>query len=280
MHRVLTRWAGTRLAHVQSPPFVIKSCTCLRWAHKRSIPSRTTIQVLRWNLCPVLAPDWLSLYLQSLFSNPSMISTPSASAAFNLPGNVGSEVNERKFPRETFVNIMQLIDVCLLDVESLRSVIDKLTISFGIPFQIPDRLVNCSCSLSFLMSKSGVDSLRLQVSERKSPHKLCNIIYPPFLHSRDQLNVCVRWMTRFAEALAQEGLKPMKRLPGKVNVETCLASSEGWFVFVSSTVSLKLMIVSLCSYAQVVTGDPSFDCELYKCFHITRFNTNQHDYLW
>lgn len=55
-----------------------------------------------------------------------MISIPSASAAFNLPGNVGSEANERKFPRETFVNIMQLIDVCLLDVESLRLVIDKL----------------------------------------------------------------------------------------------------------------------------------------------------------
>ena len=36
--------------------------------------------------------------------------------------------------------------------------------------------------------------------------------------SRDQLNICVRWMTRFAEALAQEGLRPMKRLPGKVGL--------------------------------------------------------------
>jgi len=137
------------------------------------------LEVLRWNLCPVLAPDWLSLYLQSLFSNPSMISTPSASAAFNLPGNVGSEVNERKFPRETFVNIMQLIDVCLLDVESLRFPIGLLTAA---------ALYHFSCQKVALIV-SG--------------------------YSRDQLNVCVRWMTRFAEALAQEGLKPMKRLPGK-----------------------------------------------------------------
>ena len=47
------------------------------------------------------------------------------------------------------------------------------------------------------------------------------IILPVFeleIFSRDQLNICVRWMTRFAEALAQEGLRPMKRLPGKVGL--------------------------------------------------------------
>ena len=40
------------------------------------------------------------------------------------------------------------------------------------------------------------------------------------IFSRNQLNTCVRWMTRFAEALAADGLKAMKRMSGKVNMET------------------------------------------------------------
>ena len=60
-----------------------------------------------------------------------MISIPSASASYQLPGNS----TDRKFPRETFVNIMQLIDVCLLDVESLRYVFSgmKVRLTLGTP---------------------------------------------------------------------------------------------------------------------------------------------------
>ena len=80
------------------------------------------IQILRWNLSPILPPEWLSLYLQCLFSNPSISSVPSGYPSSALPGHVGplDASMERKYPRETFVNIMQLIDLCILDVESQR----------------------------------------------------------------------------------------------------------------------------------------------------------------
>ena len=146
-----------------------------------------------------------------------MISIPSASLAHQSPGNSGNMDHERKFPRETFVNIMQLIDVCLLDVESLRLVSLSKGLKTANPFQIPNRAVNCSCSISFLLSKSGIDCFRIQVRIKFNFDYLC-ILRKNRLFSRDQLNMCVRWMTRFAEALAQEGLKPMKRLSGKVSI--------------------------------------------------------------
>ena len=39
---------------------------------------------------------------------------------FHLLVNSSKESIERKFPRETYVNIMQLLDLCILDVGSLR----------------------------------------------------------------------------------------------------------------------------------------------------------------
>ena len=82
---------------------------------------KINVQILRWNLNPILPPEWLSLYLQCLFSNPSISSIPSGYPSSALPGHIGADASiDRKYPRETFVNIMQLIDLCILDVESQR----------------------------------------------------------------------------------------------------------------------------------------------------------------
>jgi len=142
------------------------------------------LKILRWNLSPILPPEWLSLYLQCLFSNPSISSVPSGYPSSALPGHVDTDASmDRKYPRETFVNIMQLIDLCILDVESQR---------------FPPGLLTAAALYHFSCQKVALD-----VSG----------------YSRNQLNTCVRWMTRFAEALAADGLKAMKRMSGKFENE-------------------------------------------------------------
>ena len=58
--------------------------------------------------------------------------------------------------------------------------------------------------------------------------------------------MCVRWMTRFAEALAQEGLKPMKRLTGKVSFRIEFMSTlPGQFISKSLLMYQKAILSKL-----------------------------------
>ena len=61
--------------------------------------------------------------------------------------------HERKFPRETFVNIMQLIDVCLLDVESLRLVSLSGGLKQTIRFRFPIGLLTAAALYHFSCQK-------------------------------------------------------------------------------------------------------------------------------
>ena len=101
--------------------FITLSFTPRPHKHSNTLLLKSNVQILRWNLNPILPPEWLSLYLQCLFSNPSISSIPSGYPSSALPGHIGTDASiDRKYPRETFVNIMQLIDLCILDVESQR----------------------------------------------------------------------------------------------------------------------------------------------------------------
>merc|ERR1712110_747549 len=91
--------------------------------------------------------------------------------------------SDRNFPRDTFVKIMQLLDLCILSTESLR---------------FPPGLLTAAALYHFSCQKVALD-----VSG----------------YSRDELNSCVRWMTPLAKALAHDGLKPMKKISGKYESE-------------------------------------------------------------
>jgi cyclin E len=148
------------------------------------------LKVLRWNIGPVTSPDWLSLYLQCLYCKPS-ISIPSGCPSSSLPGHSPTPTgqtslalnSDRNFPRDTFVKIMQLLDLCILSTESLR---------------FPPGLLTAAALYHFSCQKVALD-----VSG----------------YSRDELNSCVRWMTPLAKALAHDGLKPMKKISGKYESE-------------------------------------------------------------
>nr|CAB3228912.1 G1/S-specific cyclin-E1 [Phallusia mammillata] len=65
------------------------------------------LSTLKWSLSPITAIAWLNVYLQT--AHTAFSPNPNPSTAFFLP----------QYPQETFVHIAQLLDLCILDIESL-----------------------------------------------------------------------------------------------------------------------------------------------------------------
>lgn len=118
---------------------------------------------LKWSLSPVTAVAWLNVYLQT--AHAAFSPSPSPSSAFFLP----------QYPQETFVHITQLLDLCLLDIESLK-------FSSGV------------LAASALYHFSSVE-LATQVSGYKFK----------------DISSCVHWMAPFAMTVRDTGLQPLKQ---------------------------------------------------------------------
>uniref|UniRef100_H2YUV2 Uncharacterized protein n=1 Tax=Ciona savignyi TaxID=51511 RepID=H2YUV2_CIOSA len=115
-----------------------------------------------WSLSPITAVSWLNVYLQT--AHAAYASTPNQSSFF-LP----------QYPQETFVHISQLLDLCMLDIESL---------------EFSSGLLAASALYHFSSRE-----LATQVSG---------------YHFKD-IAACVHWMAPFAITVRDNGLQPLKQ---------------------------------------------------------------------
>ncbi|XP_078493713.1 G1/S-specific cyclin-E1 isoform X1 [Ciona intestinalis] len=120
------------------------------------------LTALKWSLSPITAISWLNVYLQT--AHAAFAPNPS-SASFFLP----------QYPQETFVHISQLLDLCVLDIESL---------------EFSSGLLAASALYHFSSRE-----LATQVSG---------------FHFKD-LAACVHWMAPFAITVRDTGLQPLKQ---------------------------------------------------------------------
>uniref|UniRef100_A0A4W6DVV2 Cyclin E2 n=1 Tax=Lates calcarifer TaxID=8187 RepID=A0A4W6DVV2_LATCA len=105
------------------------------------------LKELRWNLCPETAVSWLKLYFQM------------ASMSAN------SDLLEPQFPQDAYVQMTRLLDLCILNINSLD-------------FQY--RVLAASVLCHFL--------------QQETVEKISDVIQP-----------CVNWMAPFAESVSQFG---------------------------------------------------------------------------
>ncbi|XP_070841106.1 G1/S-specific cyclin-E2-like [Chaetodon trifascialis] len=109
------------------------------------------LKALSWNLCPETAVSWLKLYFQMA----SM--------------NTGSDLLEPQFPQEAYIQMTRLLDVCILDINSLD-------------FQY--RVLAASVLSHFI--------------QPETVEKVSGL-------SRDATQLCVNWMAPFVESLGWFG---------------------------------------------------------------------------
>uniref|UniRef100_A0A3B4U3R0 Cyclin E2 n=1 Tax=Seriola dumerili TaxID=41447 RepID=A0A3B4U3R0_SERDU len=109
------------------------------------------LKALRWNLCPETAVSWLKLYLQVA----SM--------------NVNSDLLEPQFPHDAYVQMTRLLDLCILNINSLD-------------FQY--RVLAASVLCHFL--------------QQEKVEKVSGL-------SDDVLQPCLTWMSPFAVSLGRFG---------------------------------------------------------------------------
>ncbi|CAB1430253.1 unnamed protein product [Pleuronectes platessa] len=109
------------------------------------------LKALRWNLCPETAVSWLKLYFQLA----SM--------------NANSDLLEPQFPRDLYVQMTRLLDLCILSMNSLD-------------FQY--RVLAASVLCHFL--------------QQETVEKVSGL-------SRDVLQPCLNWMAPFVESVGRLG---------------------------------------------------------------------------
>ncbi|KAF4090859.1 hypothetical protein AMELA_G00030420 [Ameiurus melas] len=115
---------------------------------------------LNWSLSPVTPVSWLNIYMQMVYLKDS------------------TEVLMPQFPQTTFVQIAELMDLCILDVRSLEFSSSLLAASALFHFS----------SLDLIMKVSGL--------------KWCD------------MERCVRWMVPFAMAIREVGSSSLKTFKG------------------------------------------------------------------
>uniref|UniRef100_A0A673GL77 G1/S-specific cyclin-E1 n=1 Tax=Sinocyclocheilus rhinocerous TaxID=307959 RepID=A0A673GL77_9TELE len=115
---------------------------------------------LNWSLSPLTPVAWLNIYMQMAYLKET------------------AEVLMAQYPQATFVQIAELLDLCILDVRSLEFSYDLLAASALFHFS----------SLELVMKVSGL--------------KWCD------------LEECVRWMVPFAMSIREAGSSALKTFKG------------------------------------------------------------------
>uniref|UniRef100_A0A8C6SQK1 Cyclin E2 n=1 Tax=Neogobius melanostomus TaxID=47308 RepID=A0A8C6SQK1_9GOBI len=114
------------------------------------------LKVLRWTLCPETALSWLQLYFQ-------MVSM-----------SADTDLLEPQFPRDTFVQMTTLLDLCIIDINSMDF----------------ENRVLAAAVLSHFVEQSSVE-------------KVSGL-------SKEVLQPCLKWMGPFVAAVQQFGKAPLK----------------------------------------------------------------------
>ncbi|KAM9838866.1 G1/S-specific cyclin-E2-like [Aulostomus maculatus] len=116
------------------------------------------LKALRWNLCPETAVSWLKLFFQM------------ASVSCH------TDLLEQQFPRDAYVEMTQLLDLCILNINSLD-------------FQY--RVLAASVLSHFI--------------HQETVEKVSGL-------SSDDIQPCLNWMAPFVDTLGQLGRGPQKDL--------------------------------------------------------------------
>ncbi|XP_051245855.1 G1/S-specific cyclin-E2-like [Dicentrarchus labrax] len=114
------------------------------------------LKALRWNLCPETAVSWLKLYFQMA----SM--------------NTNSDLLESQFPQDAYVQMTRLLDLCILDINSLD-------------FQY--RVLAASVLSHFI--------------QPETVEKVSGL-------SKDTTQLCVNWMAPYVESMGWFGIATLK----------------------------------------------------------------------
>ncbi|NXB89737.1 CCNE1 protein, partial [Vidua chalybeata] len=146
------------------------------------------MKALNWNLNPLTVVSWLNIYLQVAYLNDLY------------------EVMLPQYPQQIFVQITELLDLCVLDIGCLEYTYGILAASALYHF-----------SSSELMQKvSGIGIYRLKscvlannVLIQADKHVSCVAGYE-FCEIED----CVKWMVPFAMALREVGSSKLKHFSG------------------------------------------------------------------
>lgn len=117
------------------------------------------LKALRWNLCPETAVSWLQLYFHMVSMRPD------------------SDLLETQFPLETYAQITKLLDLCIIDINSMDF----------------EYRVLAAAVLSNFVEQSTVE-------------KVSGL-------SKEVLQPCLNWMVPFAAAVQQFGKAPLKDFP-------------------------------------------------------------------
>ncbi|XP_044028754.1 G1/S-specific cyclin-E2 [Siniperca chuatsi] len=116
------------------------------------------LKALSWNLCPETAVSWLKLYFQMA----SM--------------NTNSDLLEPQFPQDTYIQMTRLLDLCILNINSLD-------------FQY--RVLAASVLCHFI--------------QQETVEKVSGL-------SKDAIHLCVNWMAPFVESVGCFGRATMRDL--------------------------------------------------------------------
>ncbi|XP_071356527.1 G1/S-specific cyclin-E2-like isoform X2 [Trachinotus anak] len=109
------------------------------------------LKALRWNLCPETAVSWLKVYFQMASMNAS------------------SDLLEPQFPQDTYIQMTRLLDLCILNINSLD-------------FQYRELAASVLCHFLPWDKVEKVSGL-----------------------SKDVIQPCVSWMAPFAESVGRFG---------------------------------------------------------------------------
>lgn len=114
------------------------------------------LKALRWNLCPETAVSWLQLYFQMVSMRPD------------------SDLLETQFPLEKYAQITKLLDLCIIDINSM---------------DFESRVLAAAVLSNFV--------------DRSTVEKVSGL-------SKEVLQPCLNWMVPFAAAVQQFGKAPLK----------------------------------------------------------------------
>ncbi|NXA02166.1 CCNE1 protein, partial [Nesospiza acunhae] len=146
------------------------------------------MKALNWNLNPLTVVSWLNTYLQVAYSNDLY------------------EVMLPQYPQQIFVQITELLDLCVLDIGCLEYTYGVLAASALYHFSSSELMQKVSgiglyklksCVLTNIMSSFGQISVSCVAG-----YEFCEI------------EDCVKWMVPFAMALREVGSSKLKHFGG------------------------------------------------------------------
>uniref|UniRef100_UPI00398E517B G1/S-specific cyclin-E1 isoform X1 n=2 Tax=Pristiophorus japonicus TaxID=55135 RepID=UPI00398E517B len=118
------------------------------------------LKALKWSLCPITVVAWLNIYMQVAYLKEMF------------------EVLVPQYPQETFVQVMELLDLCILDLKCLE-------FTYG---------VTAASALYHFSS--------------------CELVHKVSGFEWSEIEGCVKWMVPFAMALGEVGSLKLKNLKG------------------------------------------------------------------